>query len=114
MAEHVLAKDGARFRLPLAAPHKRKLMKIITRGAVGGFIFGLLFALAHIFLNIRYDIPLYLVMLFMDSVIQCQGRSCKLFLGLAIIISALIWAGIGLLVARFTREENQSPSGMAE
>lgn len=89
-------------------------MKIITRDTAGGFIFGLLFALAHLFLNIRYDIPLYLVMLFMDSTIRCQGRGCAPFLILAIVISSLIWAGVGAFIARFIREESQDPSETAE
>ncbi|MBI4134878.1 MAG: hypothetical protein HY471_02110 [Candidatus Sungbacteria bacterium] len=85
-------------------------MKLITRGTVGGFIFGLFFAGAHIFFNIRYDLPLYIFINLIDPLIECTGRGCIPFLTVATFLSALVWAAIGEVIRRIVSREIQEAS----
>lgn len=85
-------------------------MKLIIKGVIGGFVFGVLFAYAHLFLNFRYDLPLYFILSQMDAFITCQGRSCAPFLLLGGLTSTLFWALIGGVIEKLARRIQTSSS----
>lgn len=68
------------------------------KGALIGFFFGLAFAWTHLFTNLRYDIPFFVVIRALESFIVCSGRGCMPYLILAGIVSSLVWAGVGVLI----------------
>ena len=72
----------------------------IKKGLAGGFVFGLLFAGAHLYLGIRYDLPLYLIMRGADAVAECSGRGCLPYLALSVLLSAVFWAAVGALIVK--------------
>jgi len=90
----------------------------IKKGLIGGFVFGLLFAAAHLYFNIRYDLPLYLVLRGADAVAECGGRGCLPYLMLSVFLSAVFWAFVGALIAKFggaiTSEDDQDEGGRGQ
>lgn len=65
---------------------------------VGGTIFGLLFAYAHVYTGFKLDVPLYGILILADKFITCTGRGCLPYLWGSMAISALIWGLVALLI----------------
>lgn len=65
---------------------------------IGGTIFGLLFAYAHVYMGYKLDFPLYGILVLAGKFIVCTGRGCLPYLWASMAVSALIWGGVGLAI----------------
>ncbi|MBI2096598.1 MAG: hypothetical protein HYT40_00350 [Candidatus Sungbacteria bacterium] len=78
-------------------------MRFYQKGFIGGFVFGLLFAVAHLYFNIRYDLPLYLIIRGIEGVVSCTGRGCLPYLLLAALLSAIVWGILVVIAAKLLK-----------
>lgn len=65
---------------------------------IGGTVFGLLFAYAHVYMGYKLDIPLYGILILAGKFIACTGRGCLPYLWGAMALSALIWGAVALII----------------
>lgn len=65
---------------------------------IGGTIFGLLFAYAHVYMGYKLDIPLYGILILAGKFISCTGQDCLPYLWGSMAISAILWGVIGMAV----------------
>ena len=81
------------------------------KGLILGFIGGILFAAAHLYLNIRYDLPFWLILIGFEKVVSCVGRGCWVYVGGAGLLSAVIWAFVGAIIQKYAPSKQE---GLAE
>ncbi|OHA00320.1 MAG: hypothetical protein A3C11_01200 [Candidatus Sungbacteria bacterium RIFCSPHIGHO2_02_FULL_49_12] len=86
----------------------------IKKSAIGGFIGGILFAVAHSYFNIRYDLPLYYILRGLDGIVTCTGSGCRPYFFLAVILSAIVWSLIIVLIARLIQRNSSEHSTPTE
>ena len=70
----------------------------MTKGALIGFVIGVIAAVLHLSKVFRYDLPLYLTFLGIGKLSPCSGTHCAYY-WLGILISCLVWALLGALIA---------------
>ncbi|MBI3627682.1 MAG: hypothetical protein HY220_03005 [Candidatus Sungbacteria bacterium] len=80
------------------------------RAALVGFIFGLVFSFLHIYLNLRFDLPLYLILVAFDKTVSCTKQGCLPYVVAAVGISSIIWAILFGIAARFINFRDFDPT----
>ncbi|MBI2055212.1 MAG: hypothetical protein HYT39_03935 [Candidatus Sungbacteria bacterium] len=78
------------------------------KGLILGFVGGILFAVAHLYLNMRYDLPFWLILVGLEKIVSCIGRGCWWYVGGAGGLSAVIWALIGAAIQKYIQSSEKS------
>lgn len=72
-------------------------MSVIKLFSLGTTV-GLLFAYAHVYENLKLDLPLYGIFILIETLVACTGRGCLPYLWGGMAISALIWGAVALII----------------